>query len=120
MNNEKLFLMRNKIESNLEQILISLNEIERFYIEVKDNASIRLMATRAIERDFEIIFNAWSSIKRYDSNIALENISDFIRVGVHSKSAYLRTPEKLIWSIVETKVQPLKKEVKELLSDYNE
>lgn len=115
-------MKKDKIASNLEEILLAIQEIEEFKSEInaRTDSRIRLMATRAIERKFELITNCWRNIKQYDPYMSCDNISYFIKAANRLTSAYLgKSSPELIWSVVETKTHLLKDEINELLKEIS-
>jgi uncharacterized protein with HEPN domain len=77
------------------------------------------MARSAVERQFEVIGEALAGLRRIDPAMAgnipdLARIIGFRNILIHG---YASVDDRLVWSIVETDLPPLRKAVNDLLGE---
>jgi uncharacterized protein with HEPN domain len=110
--------MNDEIRKNLIDILQAAEEIQAF----TDGMDLRAyrgspVTQRAVERDFEIIGEALSRIKKIDERV-LRNISQhhriisFRNILIHG---YDMVDELIVWNAVENHLPVLIKEIQDLL-----
>lgn len=112
--------MKDKIRKNLIDILQSAEEI-RIFTRNFDFKSYQEspVTQRAVERDFEIIGEALSRIRKIDEDF-IENISEhhriigFRNILIHG---YDIIDEKLVWNAVTDHLPVLINEIQKLLRD---
>jgi len=110
--------MKDDARKNLVDILQTAEEIETFVrgmdFKTYQNSPV---TQRAVERDFEIIGEALSRIRRIDEEL-LEKISEYDRIIgfrnilIHS---YDVVDEMIVWKAVENHLPILIKEIQDLL-----
>ena len=115
--------MNDKTRKNLIDILQASEEIQDFVCGMPFEGYQNTPVTkRAVERDFEIIGEALSRIKNIDSEL-LEKISEhhriigFRNILIHG---YDVVDEAIVWQAVTNHLPILIREVKEILSTYQQ
>lgn len=111
--------MDNDIETRLFDILQAIKDIESFFDEgdkqfgeyVSD-----LKTKRAVERELEIIGEAFNRILKKDDSFQFENIHQIIGTRNRIIHGYDSVSDDFIWSIIVNHLPPLKKEIEEKLS----
>lgn len=111
--------MDNEIKTWLFDILQAITDIESFFD--KDSKQFSnyvsdLKTKRAVERELEIISEAFNRIIKKDANFQFDNIYKIIGTRNRVIHGYDSVSDDLIWSIVINHLPPLKREVEEKLS----
>jgi uncharacterized protein with HEPN domain len=110
--------MNDEIRKNLVDILQAAEEIETFVHGMDFGAYQNSPVTqRAVERDFEIIREALSRIKKIDQDF-LKSISKYHRIiGFRNIliHGYDIIDERIVWKAVENHLPILHKEIQEML-----
>ncbi len=112
--------MKDEIQKNLIDILQAAEEIQNFTrgIDLKSYQESPV-TQRAVERDFEIIGEALSRIRKIDADF-LNNISEhqriigFRNILIHG---YDIVDELIVWNAVNDHLPVLKNEVQKLLNE---
>jgi len=110
--------MDNEIKTWLFDIHQAINEIEGYFVEKPMKFQNYLTDTktkRAVERDLEIIGEAFNRILKKDKTITFENIHNIIGTRNRIIHGYDSISDDLIWSIVINHIPKLKAEVEEKL-----
>ena len=89
-----------------------LGENRRF-IHYEKNKQLR----RSVEREIEIAGEAMNRIIKFDENIKIENGKNLINMRNRIIHAYDAIDNAIIWNIVQRHLQPLKIELKNLMSN---
>ncbi len=97
----------------LEDIKISIDEIEEFLPEKKDFFEFQrdLKTKKAVERNIEIIGEAVSRILKVDSDIHITNARKIIDTRNRIIHGYDSISDDIIWTIVSRDLYKLKKEI---------
>ena len=115
--------MNDETRKNLIDILQAAEEIQGFVCGIHFEGYQNTPVTkRAVERDFEIIGEALSRIKNTDSEL-LEKISEHYRIiGFRNIliHGYDVVDEAIVWQAVTNHLPILIREVKEILSAYQQ
>lgn len=111
--------MKHDVQKYLTDVLEAIDLIHIHVAGIGDLASYQASVTvkDAVVRRLTIIGEALYQIRRHDKNIAInhkENIIGLRHILVHD---YDIVEDKLIWSIVTTHLEPLRKEVERLVKD---
>jgi len=111
--------MDNEIKTWLYDILQAIKDIESFF--EKDSKHFSrfvsdLKTKRAVERELEIIGEAFNRILKKDANFQFENIYKIIGTRNRIIHGYDSVSDDLIWSIIINHLSPLKIEVEEKLN----
>jgi len=111
--------MDNEIKTWLHDIFQAITDIESFF----ENDSMHfsnyvsdLKTKRAVERELEIIGEAFNRIKKKDDNFQFDNIYKIIGTRNRIIHGYDSVSDDLIWSIVINHLPPLKREVVDKLN----
>ena len=110
--------MDRNIKKYLEDIILSIEEIEAFLEQRPRQFQIFLedtMFRRAIERDISIIGEAVTKILQLDSNIEISNAQKIKGTRNYIVHSYDTLNEATIWGIVINHLPKLKLEVQTLL-----
>ncbi len=111
--------MDNEIKTWLFDILQAIIDIESFF---ENNPKqfekyvADLKTKRAVERELEIIGEAFNRILKKDNNFQIENIHKIIGTRNRIIHGYDSVSDDLIWSIVINHIPPLKKEIENKLA----
>ncbi len=110
--------MEDKIKTWLEDILISIAEIEEFLPEKKDFFVFQkvLKTKRAIERNLEIIGGSVSRILKIKPDFPLKNSSKIVDSRNRIIHGYDTVSDEIVWTIVVRDLPKLKKETTQLLN----
>ena len=111
--------MDNNIKTWLYDILISINEIESYFIETPKMFEIyqnELRTKRAVERNIEIIGEAMSRILKENNTIEISNSRKIVDVRNRIIHGYDSVSDDVIWGIVIINLPVLQKEVEVLLN----
>ncbi len=108
--------MINKSKKYLSDILIAIDLIEQFIIDIKDfnQYSSDLKTQSAVERQLAIIGEALSKLKKLDTNITVENDQQIIGFRNRLVHAYDSIDNSIVWAILHRHIHKLKVEVKNL------
>ena len=112
--------MDNNIKTWLYDILSSINEIERYYIDTPKLFEVYqndLRTKRAVERNIEIIGEAMNRILKLDNEILISNSRKIVDVRNRIIHGYDSVSDDVIWGIVIRNLPVLQKEVEELLGE---
>ena len=110
--------MDRNIKKYLEDIILSIEEIEAFLEQRPRQFQIFMedtMLRRAIERDISIIGEAVTKILQLDSNIEISNARKIKGTRNYIVHSYDTLDEATIWGIVINHLPKLKLEVQALL-----
>lgn len=111
--------MDNEIKTWLFDILQAIKDIESFFeSETKEFGKYvsDLKTKRAVERELEIIGEAFNRILKKDNNFRIYNIHKIIGTRNRIIHGYDSVSDDLIWSIVINHIPLLKKEIEEKLT----
>lgn len=111
--------MDNEIKTWLFDILQAIKDIESFFEgETKEFEKYvsDLKTKRAIERELEIIGEAFNRILKKDNDFHIDNIHKIIGTRNRIIHGYDSVSDDLIWSIVINHIPPLKMEIEEKLA----
>lgn len=118
IENSKVLIYGWVCKKHLEDILISIDEIDDFF----DNQPKRyeefttnLLLRRAIERNIEVIGEAMSRILKSEKDISITNARKIVDTRNYVIHGYDSLLPDILWSIVMNHLPLLKKEVEELL-----
>jgi len=106
--------MDSDIKTWLFDILQAIEDIESFFDEGTkqfDTYVSDLKTKRAIERELEIIGEAFNRILKRDKSFRFENIHKIIGTRNRIIHGYDSVSDDLIWSIVINHLPPLKEEI---------
>jgi uncharacterized protein with HEPN domain len=109
--------MDNRINSWLEDIERSIDEIFNFLPEQRDFLAYQkdLKTKRAVERNIEIIGEAINRISRYKNcDIKIRNAQKIIGTRNRIAHEYDSISDEVIWTIIIKELPELKKEINEL------
>ncbi len=103
----------------LGHILDSINEIENFMSDVQkyEDFDKNKMLVRAVERNFEIIGEAFNRIKQSDTSINISNMRAVISLRNRVIHAYDSIDNAVLYSIVLKHIPNLKSEVEQFLKE---
>ena len=109
--------LRRKSEAYLEDILISIERVENYLSGFKlEKFAKNDMVIDAVMRNLEIIGEAATQLpqmfKEKHSQVPWRDIQDFRIVVAHH---YWKIHMERIWDIIEHKLEPLQKQVQEIL-----
>ncbi len=107
--------MDNNIKKYLYDVKVSIDSIYEY---LGANANFELYCNnkvlrRAIEREFEIIGEALNSINKIKPDLNITNIRRIIDFRNYLIHGYTDISNKVVWSIIETNLPLLKKEINE-------
>ena len=112
--------MDNDIKTWLFDILQAITDIESFF-ENREKQFEKyvsdLKTKRAVERELEIIGEAFNRILKEDSSFQIENIHKIIGTRNRIIHGYDSVSDDLIWSIVINHIPLLKKEIEKKLEN---
>ena len=112
--------MDSEVKTWLFDILQSIKEIESYFEDrpKKFNEFINDIRTkRAIERNIEIIGEAFNRIMKHDKKFQLENVLKIIGTRNRIAHGYDKISDDLIWSIVINHLPKLKEEIRSKLEE---
>ena len=103
----------------LEDIKISIDEIEEFLPERKDFFEFQrdLKTKKAVERNIEIIGEAVSRILKVDPDIYITNARKIVDTRNRIIHGYDSISDDIIWTIVSRDLHKLKKEILVLIGE---
>jgi uncharacterized protein with HEPN domain len=114
--------MDREIKTWLYDIFNSIEEIEQFLPQGSrkfESYSSDLKTKRAVERNFEIIGEAFKRILEKDPNIEISNSKKIIGLRNRIIHGYDVISDELIWGIIINDIPKLKAEVSALLKQQN-
>ncbi|MDI9606207.1 MAG: DUF86 domain-containing protein [Bacteroidota bacterium] len=103
---------------HLEDILIAIDEIDSFFVDVPktyDEFLNNLVIRRAVERNIEIIGEAMNRILKSNADIIITNARKIVDTRNYVIHGYDSLLPDILWSIVVNHLPLLKDEVKGLL-----
>lgn len=112
--------MDSDIKTWLFDILQSIKEIESYFEDKpkKFEEYINDIKTkRAVERNIEIIGEAFNRIMKKDKNFQLENVQKIIGTRNRIAHGYDKISDDLIWSILINHLPKLEKEISSKLKE---
>lgn len=110
--------MDSEIKTWLFDIYQAINEIEGYFTEKPmkfQDYLADIKTKRAVERDLEIIGEAFNRILKQDETFSFDNIHKIIGTRNRIIHGYDSISDDLIWSIVINHIPKLKAEVEEKL-----
>jgi uncharacterized protein with HEPN domain len=112
----KFKYMEKEIQTWLEDIRQSIDEIEGFLPEKRDFFEFRkdLKTRKAIERNIEIIGEAVNRILRLNPDIQITNAKKIVDTRNRIIHGYDTVSEDIIWAIVSNDLGKLRKEINSL------
>lgn len=115
----KLKYMEKDIQTWLEDIRQSIDEIEDFLPEKRNFFEFQkdIKTKRAIERNIEIIGEAINRILNVNSAIQITNARKIVDTRNRIIHGYDSVSEDIIWSIVENDIKKLRQEITTLLDE---
>ncbi|GHV29735.1 antitoxin [Bacteroidia bacterium] len=108
--------MNDRIKKHLEDIVITIDEIESFFDlfpKKYDEFTSNVLLRRGIERNIES--EAMNRILKADENIVITNSRKIVDTRNYVIHAYDSLTDDILWSIVVNHLPALKSEVNELL-----
>ncbi|ASB50290.1 antitoxin [Alkalitalea saponilacus] len=111
--------MEKEVQTWLEDIRQSIDEIEEFLPEKRDFFEFKkdLKTRKAIERNIEIIGEAVHRILKVNSQIQITNARKIVDTRNRIIHGYDSVSEDIIWSIVSNDLKKLRKEIANLLDE---
>jgi uncharacterized protein with HEPN domain len=109
--------MDDNIKTWLKDIELAIAEINSFIPQTKNFADFQkdLRTKRAIERNIEIIGEAFTRIIKIDPEINITNIRKIIDTRNRIIHGYDTVSDEILWGIVIRHLPLLKKEIEDLL-----
>lgn len=119
MKEPKFRSMQKEIQTWLEDIKQSIEEIESFLPETRNFFEFRkdLKTRKAIERNIEIIGEAVNRILQFDPEIQISHARKIVDTRNRIIHGYDSVSEDIIWAIVTRDLGQLQQEINSLL-DY--
>jgi len=114
--------MDEYIEKYLTDILISINEIESYFIKGNmryDNFAKDMLRQRAVERNIEIIGEAVNRILKIEPAFELANARAIVNTRNKVIHGYDSVTAVFLWGLVINHIPALKNEVENLLNNRN-
>jgi len=111
--------MEKEVQTWLEDITQSIDEIEEFLPERRDFFEFKkdLKTRKAIERNIEIIGEAVSRILNINPEIKITNARKIVDTRNRIIHGYDTVSEDIIWAIVSNDLKKLRQEIKNLLEE---
>ena len=112
--------MDSEIKTWLYDILQSIKEIESYFEDKPkkfDEYINDIKTKRAVERNIEIIGEAFNRIMKKDKNFQLENVQKIIGTRNRIAHGYDKISDDLIWSILINHLPKLEKEISSKLKE---
>ncbi len=112
--------MDSDIKTWLFDILQSIKEIESYFEDKPkkfDEYINDIKTKRAVERNIEIIGEAFNRIMKKDKNFQLENVQKIIGTRNRIAHGYDKISDDLIWSILINHLPKLEKEISSKLKE---
>jgi len=108
--------MTEKSEKYLSDILMAIDLIEEFLLEIDFISYEKDRKTQsAVERQFSIIGEALNQFKKLEPSINIENDKQIVAFRNRLVHAYDSLDNSIIWAIVNRHINPLKSEIENLL-----
>lgn len=109
-----------KVAKYLQDILTSIEAIERYTIETRsfDAFVSKRMVYRAVERELEIIAEAITRIRNANIEVELSDSKKIVGLRNRVIHAYDNVNEEIIWGVVIKHLPKLKIEVEELMKNF--
>ena len=113
--------MQDKIAKYLYDIQVSIYSIFDYLGEKRDFSAYEnnKLLRRAVEREFEIIGEAMNRILKIDKDIKISNGERIISLRNFVIHGYDTVDNIIIWGIISRDLPKLKKEIENLLKNYN-
>ena len=110
--------MMDKSRKYLSDILIAIDLIEDFIIDISDFNDYEkdLKTQSAVERQLAIIGEALNKFKKVAPDISIENDKRIISFRNRLVHAYDSIDNSIVWAIINRNLKPLKKEIKDFLN----
>lgn len=110
--------MMEKSKKYLSDILIAIDLIEKFTVEITDfnMYQIDLKTQSAVERQLAIIGEALNQLKKVSSNIEIKNDKQIIGFRNRLIHAYDSIDNSIVWAIINRHLKKLKEEIQSLSS----
>lgn len=108
--------MESRISTSLYDIISSIEEIQSYFEEkpkVFSEYKNDIKTKRAVERNIEIIGEAFNSIMREDPKYQIENARNIIGTRNRIIHNYDNITDEMIWSIIINSLPKLKAEIAE-------
>lgn len=111
--------MEHKIKTWLEDIRISIEQINEFLPEERNFFEFQkdLKTKKAVERNLEIIGEGINRILHLNANISISNARRIVDTRNRIIHGYDKVSDEVIWAIVSKDLKQLEKEVDNLLSN---
>jgi len=111
--------MEKEVQTWLEDITQSIDEIEEFLPERRDFFEFKkdLKTRKAIERNIEIIGEAVNRILNVNPEIKITNARKIVDTRNRIIHGYDTVSEDIIWAIVSNDLKKLRQEIKNLLEE---
>ncbi|MFN0189515.1 MAG: DUF86 domain-containing protein [Bacteroidia bacterium] len=112
--------MDNNIKTRLFDILVSINEIESYFIDYPMLFEVYksdLKTKRAVERNIEIIGEAMNRVLKVDDGIVISNSRKIVDVRNRIIHGYDSVSDDVIWGLIIKNLPLLKIEVEVLLKE---
>lgn len=111
--------MMDKSKKYLSDVLIAIDLIEKFTIDVKDfyQYSDDLKTQSAVERQLAIIGEALNKLKKLNTDITIENDKQIIGFRNKLVHAYDSIDNSIVWAILHRHINKLKIEIEELINN---
>jgi uncharacterized protein with HEPN domain len=111
--------MDNEIKKQLYDIQESIDSIQEFLGDRRDFSVYMAdkMLRRAVEREFEIIGEAMSSIHKLDSTIEISSKRHIISIRNRVIHGYDKIDNEIIWGTIVRHLPTLKLEIDRLLNE---
>lgn len=109
--------MDDKIKTWLKDIALAIEEINSFVPSPADFNTFKtdIRTKRAVERNIEIIGEAFSRISKVDPEIAISNMRKIIDTRNRIIHGYDTVSDEILWAIVIRHLPALKEEIQTLL-----
>lgn len=111
--------MKLDSEKLLMDVLLSINLIEGFIVDVKsfDDYEIDVKTKSAVERHLAIIGEALNKLKKVENNLIIKNETEIIAMRNRLVHAYDSIDSSIVWVIIKKHLPHLKSEVEGFLKN---
>lgn len=109
--------MTDKSKKYLSDILIAINLIEKFTVEISDFNVYQedLKTQSAVERQLAIIGEALNQLRKVNPNLEIENDRQIIGFRNRLVHAYDSIDNSIVWAIINRHLIKLKEEIQGLV-----
>jgi len=109
--------MMDKSKKYLSDILIAIDLIEKFTVEISDFNVYQedLKTQSAVERQLAIIGEALNQLRKINPNLEIENDRQIIGFRNRLVHAYDSIDNSIVWAIINRHLSKLKEEIKVLI-----